>query len=121
MAHHIRQKRQQLGLYQRQVVKIISVTDETIYNWERGVEPELRHMPGIIKFLGYNPLPMPQSTDPLDQLRHFKRSMGMDFIRLGKVMGRDPEQLADWLSGRHKPFRKSLNSIRLFLKSNSYG
>ena len=32
-------------------------------------------------------------------------------------MGRDPEQLSDWLSGRHYPFRKNREKIELFLES----
>lgn len=39
----------------------------------------------------------------------------MSLERLGEAMGRDPEQLSDWLSGRHKPFRKSLEKIEQFL------
>ena len=121
MAKHIKRRRLELRLYQRQVADIIGVRVGTIYNWERGVEPELIHMPAIIRFLGYNPLPIPQADDPLAQLRHYKTSNGMDFIRLGETMSKSHEQLADWLSGRHKPFRKSLDKIRAFLKSNGYG
>ena len=29
-------------------------------------------------------------------------------------MGRDPEQLSDWLSGRHHPFRKNREKIERF-------
>lgn len=107
-------------MLQRQTAIIIGVSEATIYNWERGVEPELRHMPAIIKFLGFNPLPSPRPDEPLEQLRHYKRSMGMDFIRLGEVMGRDPEQLSDWLSGRHQPIRKNFENIKQFLKNQKY-
>lgn len=30
-------------------------------------------------------------------------------------MGRDPEQLMDWLTGRHKPYSKNLYEIESFL------
>jgi len=30
-------------------------------------------------------------------------------------MNRDPEQLADWLSGRNNPFRRNRESIELFM------
>ena len=120
MAKHIKRRRLELGLYQRQVAEIIGVRESTIYNWERGVEPELIHMPAIIRFLGYNPLPIPPADDPLGQLRHYKMSNGMDFVRLGEAMSKNHEQLADWLSGRRKPLRKSLDKIREFLKTNGY-
>ena len=35
--------------------------------------------------------------------------------QLGEIMGRDPEQISDWLSGRHNPFRKNRERIELFL------
>ena len=52
---HIRKKRMDLGLLQREVAEIISVTVSSIYNWEHGTEPELQYNPSIIKFLGYIP------------------------------------------------------------------
>jgi len=41
----------------------------------------------------------------------------MNFDHLGEAMGRDPEQLSDWLSGRHNPFRKNREKIELFLQN----
>ncbi len=41
--------------------------------------------------------------------------MGMNLDLLSEAMGRDPEQLSDWLSGRHKPFRKNKDKIERFL------
>ncbi len=121
MAKHIKRRRLDMGLYQRQVADIIGVKEGTIHNWEHGSEPELVHMPAIISFLGYNPYPVPPSDDPLEQLRHYKISNGMDLTRLGEAMSKGHEQLADWLSGRHKPSRKSLDRIREFLRANGYG
>src|SRR5450432_1913661 len=51
----------------------------------------------------------------LEKLEWHKWTKGMSFERLGEAMGKDPEQLMDWLGGRHKPFRKSLNMIATFL------
>jgi DNA-binding XRE family transcriptional regulator len=44
MAKHIKRRRLELGLFQRQVADIIGVRENTIYNWEHGIEPELIHM-----------------------------------------------------------------------------
>ena len=41
----------------------------------------------------------------------------MNFDHLGEAMGRDPEQLSDWLSGRHNPFRKNQEKIEEYLKN----
>jgi len=42
--------------------------------------------------------------------------MGINLDKLGEIMGRDPEQLSDWLSGRHYPFRMNRDKIELFLE-----
>jgi len=105
------------GLSQNEVANIIGVSDCSVYNWEnnRGV-PEIRFVPAIIKFLAYNPRPCPEST--LDKLEWFRWTHGLSLERLGVEMKRDPEQLSDWLTGRHVPFRKSLNLIEQFLDKN---
>ncbi len=41
---------------------------------------------------------------------------GMSYERWGEVMGRDPEQLTDWLSGRIRLCRKNIEFFEEFLK-----
>jgi DNA-binding XRE family transcriptional regulator len=53
VGEHIRKKRMDLGLLQREVAEIIGVTESSVWNWEHGTEPELQYNPRIIKFLGY--------------------------------------------------------------------
>ena len=104
-----------LGLLQREVAEIIGVTESSIWNWEHGTEPELQYNPSIIKFLGYIPFDCPDDT--VGRLAWYKRAMGMNLDHLGEAMGRDPEQLSDWLSGRHNPFRKNREKIEHFLEN----
>jgi len=111
---HIRKRRLDLGLKQAEVARQIGVTESTVWNWEHRTEPELRHMPKIIDFLGYVPFECPEDT--IGQLHYFKQVKGLSYNRLGKVMGRDPEQLSDWLSGRHKPCCKNIQIIEGFLE-----
>jgi len=40
----------------------------------------------------------------------------MNLDILGEAMGRDPEQLSDWLSGRHHPSKHNREIIERFLK-----
>jgi transcriptional regulator with XRE-family HTH domain len=93
-----------LGLLQREVAEIIGVTVSSIYNWEHCVESELQYNPSIIKFLGYIPFDCPDDT--VGRLAWYKRARGMNLECLGEAMGRDPEQISDWLSGRYFPFGK---------------
>ena len=115
---HIRKKRMDLGLLQREVAEIIGVTESSVWNWEHGTEPELQCNPSSIKFPGYIPFDCPDDT--VGQLAWYKRSMGMNLDHLGEAMGRDPEQLSDWLSGRHNPFRKNREKMELFLEQQGF-
>jgi transcriptional regulator with XRE-family HTH domain len=111
---HIRKKRMGLGLLQREVAEIIGVTESSIWNREHGTETEMQYNHSIIKFPGYFPFDCPDDT--VWRLAWYKRAMGMNLDHLGEAMGRDPEQLSDWLSGRHNPFRKNREKIERFLE-----
>jgi transcriptional regulator with XRE-family HTH domain len=113
LGDHLRRRRLELGLYQKDVAVKIGVTTSTIWNWEHGWAVDQRYLPRIITFLGYNPISCP--VDLLEQLAWYKQVNGLTLLQLGEEMGRDPEQLADWLSGRHQPCRRNLKEIGLFL------
>lgn len=113
LGEHIRKRRLDLGLLQVEVAAEIGVTESTVWNWEHGTEPELIHIPAVLAFLGYVPWACPD--DPVGRLAHFKKVKGLSLRRLGPVMGRDPEQLADWLTGRHEPIERNRQMIADFL------
>ena len=113
LGEHLRRRRLELGLYQKEVAIQIGVTTSTIWNWEHGWIIDLRHIPRVIEFLGYNPIPCPD--DIVERLAWYKQVNGLTLELLGAEMGRDPEQLADWLNGRHKPCRRNREEVELFL------
>jgi DNA-binding XRE family transcriptional regulator len=116
IGEHIRKRRLDLGLLQIEVARQIGVTESTVWNWEHGRAPELRHMPAVLTFLGYVPWEEPE--DPVGKLAHFKKVKGLSFERLGVLMERDPEQLEDWLSGIHKPCKRNIRKIERFLSED---
>jgi DNA-binding XRE family transcriptional regulator len=64
LGDHIRSRRLDLKLLQRQVAEQVGVNGATITIWERDASaPVIRFMPAIIKFLGYDPIP-PVSSLP---------------------------------------------------------
>jgi transcriptional regulator with XRE-family HTH domain len=113
LGDHIRKRRLDLGLLQIEVSATIGVSENTVWNWEHGIEPELIHVPAVLAFLGYVPWKEPE--DPIGRLAYFKKVKGLSFERLGVLMGKDPEQLNDWLSARVRPCKKSIDRITLFL------
>src|ERR1017187_4610659 len=62
LGDNIRTRRMDLKLLQKQVADQIGVHELTITSWEGNAAiPEVRYMPAIIQFLGYNPLPAASS------------------------------------------------------------
>jgi transcriptional regulator with XRE-family HTH domain len=114
LGDHLRRRRLELGLYQKDVAIQIDVTTSTIWNWENGWSTiAMGCMPKVIKFLGYNPIPCPEAL--MERLAWYKQAKGLPLEKLGAEMGRDPEQLADWLTGRHNPCRRNQKEIEEFL------
>lgn len=92
IGEHIRCARLDQGLLQREVGEIISVTQSTVYNWEtQGVEPELRFLPKIIAFLGFDPRPEGKTLG--QKLRRRRQALGLSQKKLAKQLGLDPTSI----------------------------
>ena len=100
-------------MLQIEVAAEIGVTESTVWNWEHSTEPELRHAPSVLTYLGYDPWECP--GDPVGRLAHFRKVKGLSYEKLGALMGRDPEQLEDWVSGRVPPCERNVQKIERFL------
>ncbi len=55
LGDHLRRRRMELGLFQKDVATRLGVTASTIWNWEHGWTIRKRFIPRIVAFLGYNP------------------------------------------------------------------
>ena len=117
LGDHLRRRRLELGLYQRDVAARFNVTTSTVWNWENVGSVDLLFIPRVINFLGYNPISQPE--DLMGKLAWYKLVNGLSLEWLGTEIGRDPEQLADWLSGRHYPCRRNREEIEVFLSRPS--
>jgi hypothetical protein len=51
----------------------------------------------------------------MERLGWYKHVNGLTLKQLGAEMRRDPEQLADWLSSRHKPCQRNREEVERFL------
>lgn len=81
----------------------MDVDTSTITNWELGrTEPALEHWPAIIRFLGFVPLPCP-NTFP-ERIRAYRLITGHSMKSLGGKIGVDPATVAGWESGQRNPF-----------------
>jgi DNA-binding XRE family transcriptional regulator len=66
---HLRKKRLDLSLRQKDVSQILGVSEASIWYWEKNLtSPSLHHLPKVIEFLGYVPYKTsPQTLKHLDE------------------------------------------------------
>jgi transcriptional regulator with XRE-family HTH domain len=97
-------------LFQKQVADQIGVHELTITSWESNATvPEVCYMPAIIRFLGYDPMPVAYSIP--ERLAAARRRLGLSQRKMAARLGVDPSTLLGWEAGRHQPTGKSLNLI----------
>ena len=111
---HIRKRRLELRLFQREAGQRMSVSSFTVANWEKGrTEPTIRDWPQVIAFLGYDPHPVPKSLP--DRLLAARRWQGISRRELAQRVGLDEETLARWERGTRQPRGKYLTLVERFL------
>ena len=112
---HIRKRRLDLELFQKHVAQRIGVATQTVTNWEKNItEPEIRHLPKVIDFLGYNLLPKPKTF--VEKLTYYRLTFGLSMDKLSEILQIDPGTIWDWEQGNHKPTRKLRERIEPLIK-----
>lgn len=102
LGDHIRRRRLEIGLLQKDVAEQIGTHVQTVRNWEMGeTSPALPWLPGIIGFLGYDPRPLPEAFS--ERLKHHRVGLGMSQESFARRLGVDPGTLGRWESARRRP------------------
>ena len=84
---------------------------DTIRNWEgRRTEPEVRFLPTIIAFLGYNPLP--EGTGSGEQVRRARLSLGWSRSELAMRAGVDEATVQRIEADTKSMARRSIARVR---------
>ena len=117
LGDHLRKKRLDLKLLQKDAALILGVEAATIWNWENNYSsPKLHHIPRIIKFLGYVPLNTHAKTLG-ERIVNYRRLSGMTQKELANLLGVDPTTLARWERNESRPLRKPLQRLVTFFSS----
>ncbi len=107
---HIRMRRMDLGLHQRDVALRLGVHAASVRNWEMGrTEPTLDLLRGVIEFLGYDPRPEPSAIG--ERIKFWRTARGLSQEEMAVRLGVDPSTLARWESGRRVPTGGYLQAI----------
>ena len=107
----------ELRLLQSDVAQLLLADKTSVFNWENNrTTPQVHHIPKIIDFLGYNPLPVAGSLS--EKLKAARRTLGLSQRAMAKRLGIDPGTLQAWESGKGRcPSKKLQRIIDDFLKA----
>jgi transcriptional regulator with XRE-family HTH domain len=113
LGDHLRKKRLDLKLLQKQVAQIIGFDEASIWNWENNLtKPSLRAVPKIIEFLGYKP---PEIETTLGQKISTARWLrGLSQKALARRFGIDPTTLGRWERDEGQPSKKLLEKLNCY-------
>ena len=95
IGEHIRKVRMDRNLLQKDVAKIIGVTEDCVTNWENNRStPQIRYLPMIHDFLGYIPELYKEQKDWGNILLQYRREQGVTQKQLAKLIGIDERTLS---------------------------
>ena len=117
---HIRARRLELKLLQKEVAQLVGVDETTVYNWERCyTRPPLRYMPKVLEFLGYDPaLSEPKALG--EKLLKYRRDRGMTQMELAWRIGIDPTTLSRLERNKgNRRYRSALRKVEYLLNEHS--
>ena len=114
MGDHLKRRRYELGLRQKDVATRLSVNEYTVCQWENNKKrPSIRYLPSILGFLGFYPFKTPQTL--ADRLLACRRCLGLSRREMAQKLCVDEGTLARWEKGEARPTGKLLAVVREFL------
>ena len=102
VGEHLRKRRIDLGLRQRDLAGQWALRTETVAGWERGLlKPSIRSWPRVIVFLGFDPNGAGDS--PGERLEAARRRLGLTRRELAAKVGLDEGSICRWARGGRQP------------------
>jgi DNA-binding XRE family transcriptional regulator len=116
IGEHIRKRRLDLNLFQKEVAKIIGVSEDSVTYWETSRSyPQIRHIPSIVSFLGYNPFKT-NSAGLADQVKKYRLMNGLSLKRMGEIIGVNETTVASWESGKTTTSIKIMDNLLILIR-----
>jgi transcriptional regulator with XRE-family HTH domain len=118
LGDHLRAKRLDLGLEQKDIAKIIGVHKASITNWELNIfPPAVRYFARISDFLGYCIIQYPKTEQ--ERLYLFRIYRGLSIKKLAELLGVDEGSVRYWETGKHVPSRSSRGKLERLWQGDS--
>jgi transcriptional regulator with XRE-family HTH domain len=118
LGNHLRKKRLDLKLLQKEVAKKLGTTPCTVRNWETNKSnPSLAFIPTIVQFLGY--VPYDTSNQDFGKKIAVRRCfLGLRQKDLARLIGVDPSTIKHWEKGEHRPEKRLLKRLAALFINN---
>ncbi len=119
LGDHIRKRRLDLKIFQKEAAKRIGIDETTIWFWENNrVKPSISYIPKIIEFLGY--IPFDTKYNSLrEKIIIFRQIHGLSQKKLASLIGIDSTTIGSWERGENKPTKEFLERLLLFFTTYS--
>ena len=102
LGEHLKKRRFELGLLQKQASEYLGAGDWTLINWEKNrTTPPIRFWPKIIDFLGYDPYRPPRSSG--ERIKAIRRNLGLSVKRLASLINVDESTVTRWERNLSEP------------------
>lgn len=120
LGDHIRKKRIDLGLLQRDIARMLGVSKAVVWQWETNYTSVQTYLiPRVVEFLGYTPWGAPMNFGQWFQM--VRRTLGLSRKRLGRYQHIDESTLWRLESGKSEPTRQTEERLRALLLSIAAG
>ncbi|MEQ1618365.1 MAG: helix-turn-helix transcriptional regulator [Gemmatimonas sp.] len=104
MGEHLQRRRAQRNLLQKEAAAEIGVIEATYYLWEKDrAFPNARLYATVVKFLGYDPLPVGEGFP--ERLKRERWLRGLTIREAAKLLGVNESTFGDWELGRGEPLK----------------
>ena len=104
---HIRKRRLDLGLLQKEVAEILDTDKTSISNWETyGKKPDIKKYKAIIDFLGY--VPFEEGPSIGEKIWYYRAVRGMTHRELADQLGLDEGTVNDWENNKSGKMLKKI-------------
>ncbi len=114
LGEHIKKRRHELGLLQREAGARMGVSAETVANWENAkTKPAPSQFRPVIAFLGYDPTPSPTSL--AEHVEAKRRSLGATLDQVAQHLGWDEGSLRHYLNGTWRLSPRRARALEQFL------
>ncbi|MBL6614572.1 MAG: helix-turn-helix transcriptional regulator [Reyranella sp.] len=118
LGEHLRKRRRELGLLQREVAGQMGIAVETLINWEKDrTRPVAAQFRPVIDFLGYDPSPEPKIL--AERVEAKRRVLGVTFEQVANYLGWDTGSLSRYLNGTWRLSSDRQGTLEAFLSSGN--